>query len=69
MNNGTSSSNSSDNDEQNGDSHNPDAVPPDLDSAKQKARERGHWLREAIIKGGMSGAVRAILEEGMNNLL
>lgn len=51
-----------------GDSQEPDVVPPDLESAKQKARERGGWVMEAILKGAVSGTVREALQEGLDRL-
>lgn len=51
-----------------GDSPEPDVVPPDYESAEQKARERGRWVMEAILKGAVSGTVRAALREGLDHL-
>lgn len=65
---GNSSSTSNDDNDKKGDNHDPDVVPPDLDSAQQKARERGRWISEALVRGGVSGAVRAILQEGFDHL-
>jgi len=65
---GTSSNNHNDDNDKSGDSHEPDVVPPDYASGEQKARERGRWVKEAILKGGISGAVRALIDEGFNSL-
>lgn len=51
-----------------GDDQEPDVVPPDYLSAEQKARERGSWVMEAILKGAVSGVVRAAVREGFHHL-
>lgn len=65
---GNASNNQDDDQENRRDGQEPGVVPPDYASAEQKARERGKWVMEAILKGAVSGGVRAALREGLDHL-
>lgn len=51
-----------------GTSQEPDVTPLDYSSAEQKARERGGWVREAILKGVVSGTIREAMREALDHL-
>lgn len=55
-------------DEKKGHDQEPDVVPLDYPSAEQKAQTRGRWVKEAILKGAASGAVRVALQEMVDRL-
>lgn len=65
---GNASNDQNDENEKKGDGHEPDVVPPDYASARQKAQDRGRWVMEAILKGAVSGTVREAWREGLEHL-